>query len=216
MSGSRVYNTPYMVTLQYPLNLSCNGGFTPMLFLRLDQAIQLEKAAKNLKERLAVRYALYNGLSSGEIASARIEHLDPVECTLFMPWRHWKKNQICDIDPETVRLQAEYSEPRVKGPLLRSNKGGHYTREGVYYLIQRVAKRTDIPNRKGISPRTLKRTFCREWLLAGGTVGSLQKQLGHKHLWSTAHYLRFVLKDVQVNHKRFMNHVNGVRRTLAP
>jgi len=187
-----------------------------MLFLRLDQALELEKAAKNLKERLVIRYALYNGLSSGEIAASRIEYLDPVECTLFLPRRHWKRNCICSVDPETVRLQIVYSGSRKAGPLIRSQKGGHFTRAGIYYLVKRVAARTRIPDPRSISAWTLKRTFAREWLLAGGSVSSLQKQFSHKHLWSTAHYLRFVLEDVRRNHARLMERVKHEQATERP
>jgi len=179
-----------------------------LLFLRLDQALELEKAARSLKERLVVRYALWNGLSSGEIAAGRIEYLDPVECTLFLPWRHWKRNCIASVDPETVRLQATYSGARKAGPLLRSQKGGHFRRQSIYLIVNRVAQRTTIPWKDAISPRTLKRTFAREWLLSGGSVSSLQKQFSHKHLWSTAHYLRFVLEDVRSNHARLMERVS--------
>jgi len=187
-----------------------------MLFLRLDLALELEKAARNLKERLVVRYALWNGLSSGEIAAGRIEYLDPVECTLFLPWRHWKRNCIASVDPETVRLQAIYSGARKAGPLLRSQKGGHFRRQSICLIVKRVAATTRIPDARSISPRTLKRTFAREWLMAGGTLGSLQKQLGHKHLWSTAHYLRFVLEDVRRNHARLMERVSHGQENEQP
>jgi len=187
-----------------------------MLFLRLDLALELEKAARNLKERLVVRYALWNGLSSGEIADARIEYLDPVECTLFLPWRHWKRGCIADIDPETVRLQSIYSGARKAGPLLRSQKGGHFRRQSIYEIVNRIAWRTGLPAKELISPRTLKRTFAREWLLAGGSLGSLQKQLGHKHLWSTAHYLRFLLEDVRRNHARLMERVEHAEASERP
>jgi len=178
-----------------------------MLFLRLDQALDLEKAAKNLKERLVIRYMVYNGLSSLEVAEARIEDLDPVECTLFLARRHWKRNCVLDVDPETVRLQAIYSEGRKKGPLIRSRRGGHFTKQGIWTLVKRVARRTAIPGAERICPLVLKRTFAREWLLAGGSIGSLQKQFSHKHLWSTAHYLRFVLEDVRRNHEKLMERV---------
>ena len=177
------------------------------MFLRLDQALELEKAAKDLKERLVIRYAVYNGLAPMEISAARIEHLDPVECVLFLPRRHWKRNCVTDIDPETVRLQIVYSGARKKGPLIRSQKGGHLSRVGIWQVVKRVARRTTIPGAVEISPLILKRTFAREWLLAAGTVGSLQKQLSHKHLWSTAHYLRFALEDVRRNHQRLMERV---------
>lgn len=187
-----------------------------MLFLRLDQVLELLRATRNLKERLVIRYAAFNGLSSMEISAARIEHLDPVECTMYLPRRHWKGNCVCDIDPETVRLQAIYSEARKRGPLIRNRDGGHYGLKGIWGLVKNIARRTTIPNAEKISLLILKRTFAREWLIAGGNLGSLQKQLGHKHLWSTAHYLRFVLDDVRRNHARLMEKVEHGQKDQRP
>jgi len=187
-----------------------------MLFLRLDQAIEMVDTTRNLKERLVLRYCVFNGLSPMEISAARIEHLDPVECTLYLPRRHYKRNCVCAIDPETVRLQILYSESRKKGPLIRSQKGGHMTRFGIWHLVKSVARRTSIPNAEKISPRTLKRTFGREWLRSGGNIGSLQKQFSHKHLWSTAHYLRFNLEDVEQNHAKLMRRVKHEERLQRP
>lgn len=214
-SENSVCNTTKIHELHYFLAVSFEMNRVSVLFLRLDQAFQLEKAVKNLKERLAIRYALYNGLNSGEIADGRIEHLDPVENRLFLPWRHWKHNCICKIDAKTVHLQVEYSGTQEMGPLLVSNKGGHYSREGIYYLVNHVARRTNIPNKKGISPRTLKRTFAREYLRTpGNTVAGLQKQFGHKHLWSTAHYLPYVLDEVEIEQNRMIERIESYRKVL--
>lgn len=184
-----------------------------MLFLRLDQAIQLLEAADNMTDRLAIRYCLFNGLSPMEISAARIEHLDPVECMLYLPRRHWKNECVCRIDHETVKQQIIYSGDRKKGPLLRSQTtGGHYSRCGIWQVIKRVARGTIIPDRERISPRVLKRTFAREYLLTpGNTVGSLQKQFSHLHLTSTAHYLRFVMEDVRRDHARMMERIEGAK-----
>jgi len=187
-----------------------------MLYLRLDQAEELVSAARDLKERLVIRYMVYNGLSPMEVSDGRIENLDPVECTLFLPRRHWKRNCLAHIDAETVRLQIIYSGGRKSGPLIRSNKGGHLGRFGIWHLVRRVALRASLPNPRSISPRTLKRTFAREWLLSGGNIGSLQKQLSHKHLWSTAHYLQFVMEDILENHAKLMRRVKHDQATKRP
>jgi len=187
-----------------------------MLFLRLDQGLELLDAARIGKERLVIRYALFNGLSPMEIRCARIEHLDPVENSLFLPRRHWKRNCIAVIDPGTIRIQIIYSGSRKKGPLIRSRRGGHLTRTGVWEIVKRVARRTAIPNAEKISPRILKRTFAREWLLASKNVCSLQKAFSHKHLSSTAHYLRFIMDDVRRNHARLMRRVKHGERSERP
>lgn len=199
-----------------------------MLFLRLDQALELLRAChkidprlKNpklrkqliLKRKLAVRYFMYNGLSPMELANARIEHLDPVNRELFLPRRHWKDNQVTDIDPETVRLQIMYSGNRKKGPLLISRKTqGHFARNGLWDLIKRIAAQTNILGKQQINPLILKRTFARIFLKTpGNTVAALQKAFSHKHLWSTAHYLRFVLDDVRREKGEMMKRVEHAK-----
>jgi len=175
----------------------------------MNQALELLRRAKNMKERLVIQYMIFNGLSPMEISNARIEHLDPVENTLFLPRRHWKTNCVADIDPDTVRLQILYSEDRRTGPLIISQRRGPYSLKGIWGVVKRVARRTTIPGKDRISPLILKRTFAREWLASGGTLGTLQKQLGHKHLWSTAHYLRYVLKDVRRNHAKLLRKIRS-------
>ena len=182
-------------------------GSGRLQFLWFDQALEVLNAAESPQERLVIRYFLFNGLSPMELSNARIEHLDPISCTLFLPRRHWKNNCTADIDAETVRLQAVYSGDRKTGPLIlvRGNKNPKHTT--LWKLVKTVAARTSIPGKKHISPIVLKRTFARMWMLSGGNVGSLQRQFSHKHLWSTARYLRFVMEDVKPNHRRMMRRV---------
>ena len=186
-----------------------------MLFLRLNQALQLLRACKTQRETLIIRYAMLNGLSNMEIAYGRIEHLDPVEYTLFLPKRHWKRNCLTTIDPETVQHQIVYSGPRKRGPLIRSQMNGHLTPMWIWGITKKVAQRTTIPDKGKINPLILKRTFAKNWLERGGTVGSLQKQFSHKHLSSTAHYLRFDLRDARRDHKRMMEPFKDVKTKFA-
>jgi len=190
----------------------CPGSPThTVLFLRRDQALELLRAAKTLREKLVIRYFMLNGLSPMELSNGCVEHLDPVSCTLFLPRRHWKRNCLADIDPETVRLQVMYSGDHTAGPLIRGRTGKALKGVWLWHVVKDVALRTSIPGKEQISPLVLKRTFAREWLLSGGSVGSLQKQFSHKHLWSTAHYLRFVMEDVKPNHRRLVERLEGAR-----
>lgn len=185
-----------------------------MLYLRLDQALRLLAACETLREKLVIRYFVFNGLSPMELANARIEHLDPFECRLFLPKRHWKINCETNIDQETVRLQIIYSDDRKKGPLIRRrNSYGHFQPKGLLAIVKRVAKRTIIRDRYKITPIVLKRTFAKIFLKTpGNTIGGLQKQFSHKHLWSTAHYLRFDMDDVRVEHGAMMRQINNLKR----
>lgn len=194
-----------------------------MLFLREDQATELldrttERAVvaltrgrldQNLKQLLVIRYFMLNGLCPMELSGGRIEHLDPFEGTLFLPKRHWKKNCLTNIDSETVKLQIIYSGSRKKGPLIRSrNSKGHIQPKSFCPMVKRIAQHTTITNAEQITPIVLKRTFARLFIKTpGNTIPGLQKQFSHKHLWSTAHYLRFVLDDAKIEHSRMVRRV---------
>jgi integrase len=210
---SRPFNGQDIVGLNKDPSDGPRGFGSHMLFLRMDQALELLRACRTLRERLIVRYFVFNGLSPMELSEARVENLDPLSCTLFLPRRHWKRNCLADIDPETVRLQVMYSVDREKGPLIRAQQGGHLTDNWLWHIVKDIALRTSIPGKEAISPLILKRTFAREWLLAGGCLGTLQKQFSHKHLWSTAHYLRFVMEDVKPDHARILAKARGEEPT---
>jgi hypothetical protein len=183
------------------LTSQCTEDKSALLFLRLDQARELLRATRTLREKLVIRYFMLNGLAPTELSLARLEGLDPVNCTLFLPKRHWKKNCLADIDPETVKLQIIYAGNRTRGPLIRGRQGG-LKFNWLNHIVHVVAGRTCIAGKEHVTPIVLKRTFAREWLLSHGSVGTLQKQFSHKHLWSTAHYLRFVMEDVKPDHTR--------------
>lgn len=182
-----------------------------MLFLRLDQAKEFLAAAKTLREKLVSRYFLLNGLAPMELSKCRIEYLDPIECTLFLPKRHWKRNCIADIDAETVKMQIMYSGDRTEGPLIRVRGDKQPHRATFNLIIKRIADRTTIPRKEKICPLVLKRTFARLWIKTTHNICTLQKQFSHKHIWSTGHYLRFVMEDVTPDHRRMMDQVDPLR-----
>ncbi len=179
----------------------------------MDEAVQLLEACRDLRETLIIRYFLFNGLNPMELASARIEHLDVINGVLWLPRRHWKNNCVCDIDRETIQLQTMYSDGRRKGPLLRSQRRGHLSPPHLRYLVHRIADRTEIRGKEHICPRVLKYVFATTWLDTGGNLGSLQKQLSHKHLWSTGRYLRFTMRDVKNDHARLIWRAKHAQKT---
>jgi site-specific recombinase XerD len=106
-----------------------------------------------------------------------------------------------------------YAGDRAEGFLLtgRCTEGLKYQR--FWEIVKAVAMRTNIAGKEKISPIVLKRTFAKIWLKSGrkkdgGNLGSLQKQFSHKHLWSTAHYLRFFMDDVKEDHLNMLERFN--------
>jgi len=68
----------------------------------------------------------------------------------------------------------------------------------------RYARAAGVPQRKRVTPHTLRHVLASELLRAGGNLRQIQELLGHKHLDSTqrhtrvnAHELRGAVKRLQ-------------------
>ena len=209
-----------------------------MLRIRMDEAIHILEAAETLRNKLVIRYPLFAGLESSEVTEAQIEHLDFVEGTLYLPRRHWHKDGYACIDQETLHLTAKYIGNRKTGPIIRGPHGGPVTKMTVWRIVREAAIRAGVRCADKINPRTLRYVFATTWLkpkpvpfLARcpccdcvfqmfiplpGSVGTLQKQLSHKKLESTAAYLKFVMDDVKPEHERLIRYVQAVQAGSIP
>lgn len=92
------------------------------------------------------------------------------------------------------------------------------------YAVRRlIKKRAQLAGVSGprISPHTLRHSFCKQYLLNGGDIFSLQRILGHTSLDMVRNYMNLAREDVGVIHGRFspvdrMNEVQSprLRKTL--
>lgn len=63
------------------------------------------------------------------------------------------------------------------------------TLRGVQHIVKQIVKRSGI--KKRISPHTFRHTFAVHYLNFGGSIFHLQKLLGHSHITTTLHYLKY-------------------------
>ena len=209
-----------------------------MLLIRMDEAVKILEAARTPRNKLVIRYMLFAGLESSEVIEAQIEYLDFMEGTLYLPRRHWGKDGYVYIDQMTLHLTAKHIGNRKKGPIIRGRHDKPVTRMTIWRIVKEAAIRADVRCADKISPRTLKYVFATTWLKPKpvpflvrcpccdrvfqifiplpGSVGTLQKQLSHKKLESTAYYLKFVMDDVKPEHERLIRHIEAVQSGSIP
>ena len=60
---------------------------------------------------------------------------------------------------------------------------------GLQHIVRQVAKRSGI--NKKISSHTLRHSYAVHFLNNGGHLPQLQTLLGHKHISTTLHYLKY-------------------------
>ena len=72
------------------------------------------------------------------------------------------------------------------GRLFVNARGGPLTRQGLYKIVQRHARRAGLEGR--MSPHTLRHTFATHLLAGGCDLRSLQEMLGHADIATTQIY----------------------------
>lgn len=89
--------------------------------------------------------------------------------------------------------------------------GGHISVHQGYYIVRRAFLAASIKGRK-LGPHTLRHTFGRYFIMAGGDAFSLQKILGHTDIQTTRIYVELNTRDIVRQHHKF----TPIRPALAP
>lgn len=88
---------------------------------------------------------------------------------------------------------------------------GHITPQWAYYVVRAAFEAAGIRGRK-LGPHTLRHTFGRQFIMAGGDVFSLQKILGHKNIQTTRIYVELNTRDLVTQHHKY----TPIRQALGP
>jgi len=79
---------------------------------------------------------------------------------------------------------------------------GRLTTSGAYQAVREALTRAGISGKK-LGPHTLRHTFGRHYIMAGGDLESLRRILGHSSILTTRIYTELDTSDLQTQHSRF-------------
>ena len=88
---------------------------------------------------------------------------------------------------------------------------GHLSTHTAYYTVRKAFLAAGIRGRK-LGPHTLRHTFGRHFIMAGGDAFSLQRILGHTDIQTTRIYVELNTTDIIRQHHKF----TPIRAALAP
>lgn len=172
-------------------------------------------SCRSMRE-LAVFHLLYDcGLRSREVCGIKLSDFEKVHQKLTL--RQTKGGQLRAIpysealrETFTKYFQTLGSHPTIYLFENRELGGRPLTVRGVQYIVKEVVKRSGLPkDRKDlIHPHTFRHTYAVHYLDNGGNLLRLQGLLGHKHISTTLHYLKFCtmpLTDTLTPLQVFMN-----------
>ena len=141
----------------------------------------------------AVLETLYScGIRAAELAGLRIDDIDLKHGVLRVLGKR-KKERIVPIGSHAVRamehyllLRSGFHQPAHRFIFVNAN-GGPLTTRSIQRIIEKYARKV-LPDRREVSPHTLRHTFATHLLDAGADLRVVQELLGHESLSSTQIY----------------------------
>lgn len=154
----------------------------------------LFQACRDVRQLLIVQLLFDTGVRSGELIRLQLKDFDKDNRTIIL---RKTKGQLLRVVPYGVHLRIVLKDyikmlgyfP--KGALLESykQKGKPLSIRGLQHIVRQIAKRSGI--KKRISCHTLRHSYAVHFLNNGGHLPQLQRLLGHQHVTTTLHYLKY-------------------------
>jgi site-specific recombinase XerD len=145
--------------------------------------------------QLAVLYLLYDtGIRVREAVNLRPCDFDKVSRSLTVRNGKGQKLRVVPYGSnlrQTLIRHYQNTEPKPTHWLIESYVGEHLplSTRGIQHIVREVVKRSGL--KKDIHPHTFRHTYAVHYLNNGGNLLLLQRHLGHQHLSTTLHYLKY-------------------------
>ena len=183
-----------------------------MNFLRPKEELKLLDVSKPLRDDVMISTPLMTGLSPGELAAIDLDDIY-FEYNLLFVWRSkTSRDHPVVVDPETMFKIHQYADKRKTGPLFQLEGNGPSKVQKIRRIVKKWAREASLARWHRVTPYTLRHTFCVKWVVAGGSLEGLRRQLGLKDLQKLRHYLDFDYSHVKVEYHRIFGDVMWLGR----
>ncbi len=174
-------------------------------YLKENELKALLEAPENLRDHLILRVLYVTGMRVGELCALRVGDVDLDEeaITIQRAKRHKEGRMVPIPDRSTKMLLNQQMLGRgKKEPLFPSQKGGFLSTRQVERLVYRYAKEVGIDEDKR-HPHVLRHTHAVMALRSGIDLRTLQLNLGHSSINTTAIYLTM---DIEERSRQYREH----------
>lgn len=162
--------------------------------LTLEEVVRLRKSCRDMRQLLILNMLYDTGIRVREAIQLRVSDFDKHHRTITIRNSKGRKTLVVHYGSELREILRRYCKARGGVPqntLLESykEKGKPLFLRGVQYIIRQIVKRSGL--KKRISPHSLRHTFAVHYLNGSGSLFHLQKLIGHEHITTTLHYLKY-------------------------
>ncbi len=163
---------------------------------------------QGLRDRALLELMYATGLRISELVGLRLLDLN-LDAGFLRTVGKGSKERVVPIGEVAIHWIMEYlkgSRPSLlKGRespfLFVTQRGGPFTRQGVFKLIGAYAQKAGI--RKRISPHTLRHSFASHLLMGGADLRAVQMMLGHADIGTTQIYTHVTKSHLVETHKKY-------------
>lgn len=159
------------------------------------------------RDKVALYLLLDTGMRVNEVFNLEESEINFKGRTIELPASKNKnrKPRVIPMSPTVVRLLIElisenkqyFDSPYV----FLSNYGGRYKADSFRRRLLTYKKSVGIEKR--VSPHSLRHQFCRDYILNGGDIFTLQRIVGHADIQTTRKYVQMTGVDIQGQHAQF-------------
>ncbi len=166
-------------------------------YLKKHELKALMDAPTNMRDYMILRLLYVTGMRVGELCNLEVRDIDLREETITI--RKAKRHKEGRIVPITDRQTVMYLEQIIKrkkgrDPVFQSQKGGPLSTRQVERIVYKYAKKAGIDEDKR-HPHVLRHTHAVMALQSGIDLRTLQMNLGHSSINTTAIYLTMDVED---------------------
>ena len=174
------------------------------VYLAVEEAQALVRAASNLRDRAIILTLLYTGMRVNELCKLNLSdlNLEKQEITVRDTKTYHDRKVV--ISEKCVNALTDYLESRPVSEseaVFMSQKGGRISRGRVCAIVKKYARLAGIT--RNVTPHVLRHTFATNMIAHGASAIEVKDQLGHRNLESTLRYVH-----LQIDHRKrlYMEH----------
>lgn len=173
---------------------------------RLLSAPNVEEYAQ-FRDKVSMYLILDTGIRISEMYDLKIKHVDFKTRAIYLPGSNTKnrKQRILPLSNDVLRLLMELiSEVKFNWDtdyVFVSNFGGKYQPSSFRRRLHIYRERARIEKR--VTAHGLRHQFCRDYILNGGDVFTLQRIAGHADIATTRKYIQLTDEDLKTKHAQF-------------
>lgn len=163
------------------------------------------KEYAQFRDLVSIYLILDTGIRCSEMFDMKISHVDFKTRAIYLPAEITKgrKARILPLSNEVLSLLMELiTEIKFNWSdneyVFVSNFGEKYLPSSFQRRVANYKKQANIEKR--VTPHGLRHQFCRDYILNGGDVFTLQRIAGHEDITTTRKYIQLTNDDLKVRH----------------